>query len=429
MEHLDECFRSLLLGTYGNVRYMLIDNGSGDGSVAFMRSNFGNDPRVEILELGANLGWSRGNNAGIRKALEDGADYVFLLNNDTSTAPEAIARLVEMAESNPKIGALAPKMLMFDEPSLLNSIGLECSIIASSWDKGIGRLDGDRWNDSIPVIGACGGAAFFRADALKIAGLLPEDFEIYLDDLDLCLRIWNAGYEIWSCPTARIRHKFSATTGQGAWRRRKYYLNTRNRFYVIARNYPASKLLQVTTRCVVGEIRAVGRALLDREPWRAAAHIRAWFAGIAYAFKAAPERLRGENARGSADRFWSLIRKDKMFFEGTEFPERGWHSPRMANGVECRPISSRAEMEVPPGQLRVSLMNCYPALGQASVEVLLNGRRVALLETFDRQERVIEVSGGLLAFVSRRIFDADKTGERMDIGGWIRIEPMERTGL
>ena len=90
IEHLAECFDTLLAGTYPNTRFLLIDNASTDTSVAFVRERYGNDPRVEILELPENLGWSRGNNAGIAHAMAASADYIFLLNNDTATDADAI---------------------------------------------------------------------------------------------------------------------------------------------------------------------------------------------------------------------------------------------------------------------------------------------------------------------------------------------------
>lgn len=422
VEHLDACFASLLAGSYPNARFVLVDNGSTDASVAFVRSKFGSDPRVEVLELGKNLGWSRGNNVGIRRAIDAGADYILLLNNDTAPDADALDRLVRTAESNPQCGALAPKMLMFWQPELLNSVGLECSIIASSWDRGIGRLDGVRWNEPVPVIGVCGGAAFFRAAALNDAGILPEDFDIYLDDLDLCLRIWNAGYEIRSCPDARVRHKFSATMGQGKQQRRKYYLNTRNRFYVMLRNFPVAKALPVASATLLGELRAVGRALLDGEPWRAIAHARAWGGGLAYLPRALRAR-RAQQARGrGACRFWPLIRTDRMFFHGVEFPKDGFYAERDVDGERFLPMSASASVSVAPGRLRVTLANCYPALGQAGVNVFLDGGHLASLETARRQEHVLDVAGGTLTLVAKRIFEAEQTGAKVDLGGWVRID-------
>jgi hypothetical protein len=507
LEHLEECFSSLLASTYPNARFVLIDNGSTDGSAAFVRSRYETDGRVQILELESNLGWSRGNNVGIRQAIAQNADYVLLLNNDTATAPDAIQKLVEMAEGNPRVGAVAPKMLMYDNPDLLNSVGLECSLIASSWDLGIGRLDGPRWNDTRPVIGVCGGAGFFRVATLKEAGLLPEDFEIYLDDLDLCLRIWDAGYEIRSCPDARVRHKFSATMGQGKQYRRKYYLNTRNRLYVILRNYPIRKALPVGLAFVAGEMRATGRALLDGEPWRALAHVRSWAAGVGYVPRAIRHRARrrehppdplqrgnessgfqrgnessgfqrgnessefqrgnessefqrgnesSEFQRGNESsgfqrgnkssgiqrgnkssglqrgnetcRFWHLIRTDRMFFHGTKFPINGWYAPRKVRGKIVRPMSARATLDVEAGSLRVTHLNCYPALGQTCVEVFSNDHRITSLETLDSQECVLEVPAGRLTFLAKRIFEAEDTGEKTDLGGWIAVERPETRG-
>jgi len=421
-EHLSECFETLLASSYPNVRYVLIDNASTDGSVAFVRERYASDPRVEIVECPRNLGWSGGNNVGLRRALEVGADYVFLLNNDTATAPDAIEKLVTAAERNPRIGALAPKMLLYDEPRLLNSVGLACSVIGSSWDIGIGRLDGPQWDEPAPVIGVCGGACFLRADAVRRAGLLPEDFGIYLDDLDLCLRIWNAGYEVRKCAEAVVRHKFGATMEQGKATRRKYYLNTRNRLYVILRNFPLSKCFLVAAAVLTGECRAVGRAILDGEGWRVAAHVRAWLAGAAYVPRACKERAYRRRQGLGRCLFWVLVRTDCLFFGGTEFPKDGWYAARVVKGALVRPISACARLDVGEGRLRVTVMNCYPHLGRAVIDITSEGRLVATLETDGQVEQVLDVARGRVEFAAQRIFSADETGETFDIGGWIGVE-------
>ena len=427
LEHLRECFDSLLAGSYANVRFVLIDNASMDGSVEFVRDNYGVDPRVDIIECPENLGWSRGNNVGIEKALEAGADYVLLLNNDTASAPDAIAKLVETAEQRPEVGALAPKMLLYDNPDIINSVGIECSIIGSSWDLGLGRLDGPRWNAPRKVLGVCGGAAFYRAEALRTAGLLPTDFDIYLDDLDLCLRIWNAGYEVWSCPKAVVRHKFSATMGRrdggGKQYRRKYYLNTRNRGRVILRNFPVSKFPLIKATYAVGEVRAVGRALLDRAPWRALAHVRSWGSVAAYVPRAIAERIRRRRAGQGTCRFWPLIRTDCMFFAGVDLPVDGWYPARQVQGRTVRPMSRRAHCNVNAGTLRLTHANCYPHIGEAYVEVCLDGQPIVELRTRGVEETVLETSGGRLELTSMRIFEAEETGEKIDVGGWIGLEP------
>lgn len=417
--HIEECFDSLVAGSYPNARFVLVDNASEDGSLEFVRTRYGGHPQVDIVPCDTNLGWSRGNNVGIERAIDAGADYVFLLNDDTVTAPDAIEKLVGTAEALPEIGALAPKMLLYDNPTIINSAGIECSIVGVGWDLGLGRLDGPKWNVPRQVLGVCGGACFLRTAALEKTGLLPTDFDMYLDDLDLCLRIWNAGYEIWNCPGAVVRHKFSATMGHGDAARRKYYLNTRNRLKIILRNFPWSKMPFVKVAWAIAETRAIGRAVLDGEFWRIAAHPAAWLHGAACLPRSVAVR-RDNRRRGLGRcRFWPMIRKTPFFFPGVELPENGWYAKRAGT---FRPISARAILPVETGSLRVKHTNRYPDLGSTDIDVSLDGTPVTALQTLDTDESLIEIPApGILEFTARTIFDADDTGESIDIGGWLDV--------
>ncbi len=425
LQHLQACFESLLASSYQNARFILVDNASTDNSVEFVRDHFGHDERVHIFQCPRNLGWSGGNNAAMEHALKSGADYVFLLNNDTAIASDALEKLVAMAEAHPTIGALAPKMVLFDYPEIINSVGLECSFIGASWDKGVGRLDAPRWNQSEPVIGVCGGAFFIRASVLPKTGLLPEEFEIYLDDLDLCLRIWNAGYEIQSCPEAVVRHKFSATLGEGSRARHKYYLNTRNRFLVMMRHFPLRYWPKLELLCAIGEIRAIGRAALDQEWWKIPAHAKAWGSGVFYWPWAIREWRRQKSLGIRTCRFWHLIRHDIMFCTGVLLPKDGWYPEKIIEQTPFKPMEKFAWITVPPGRLRLLHTNCYPALGPTQVRVKHNNATLTVLSTRGRDEEIVETGGGLIRFEADHIFDADETGELMDLGGWISVESLD----
>lgn len=419
--HLEACFESLLAGTYENARFLLLDNGSSDESIAYVRDTFGSDPRVEIVDLNANLGWSRGNNVGLQMAIDAGADYAFLLNNDTWTAPDALSTLVDCAEHDRSIGALAPKMRMFDAPTILNSLGLVCSVIGNTWDLGIGRLDQSKWDVSRDVIGFCGGAALLRASVLGTTGLLPTNYDIYLDDLELSLRIWKHGFRIQNCPDASVRHKFSATMGRDDQRRRKYFLNTRNRLRVLFRHFPASHRTQIAKALVLGETKALGRSVLDRSPWITRAHAKAWYE--------VARELRAIRAARQADpaeyetRIWDLIDKQHLYFPGIELPVDGWYQPVSHYGQSVRPMSQRAELRVESGSIRVRHVNPYPALGESHVVVTQDGASIADLRSMGADETLLHVHPGALGFQAKRIFDADDTGECIDIGGWLRVEP------
>ena len=422
-EHLATCFDTLLQSSYPHARYVLVDNGSTDGSVAWFRGIYGADPRTEVLECGANLGWSGGNNVGLRAALEAGAEWILLLNNDTATPGDALEHLMACAEAHPGAGAIAPKMVMFNEPQILNSAGLECSLIGSCWDRGIGKLDGPRWDQQEPVLGVCGGAMLLRADALRMAGLLPEEFGIYLDDLDLCLRIREAGYEIVSCPKAVVRHKFSATLGTGAGARNKYFLNTRNRLWLLLRNWPVERMLQVLPLVLLGECKALGRAALDGEGWKFFAHCRAWAQAAGYIPDALAERRRRRRAGLKRGAFWNLLKRDRLFCAGLLLPVDGWYPPVNINGAFYHPMSRTAWVEVPAGRLRLQHAHCYPRLGPTLVRIKVEGRATAQLVTTGMDVMELELPACRLTLEAERIFTAEETGELVDLGGWFSFDP------
>ncbi len=420
LEHLEACYASLLEAPYENARFVLVDNASSDESIAYVRGTFGHDPRVEVLALDANRGWSGGNNAGITRALEAGADYVFLLNNDTATAPHSLGALTAYMEAEPGIGACAPKMLLYDNPGILNSTGLECSVIGATWDRGLGRVDSPRWNRIEPVIGVCGGAAFFRAEAIRKAGLLPEDFEIYLDDLDLCLRVWMAGYRITSFTEASVRHKFSATMGAGARMRRKYFLNTRNRMRLMRRNFPRDARREALAAMLRGECRAVGRALLDGEPWRARAHLRAWGDAITYTPSANghPPKLKADTP------FWKLIKHEPLFFPGVPLPDpSGWYAIESIGGRDAKPFARRATLTL---ERPMRMRSCVPAGVDFVPEISLykGGEEQARLGPSQGADSIYAPAGEWEC-CAHTIWEAETSRRTHDIGGWIALEPAE----
>jgi len=115
-----ECLRSLQGGTYGNLCIVVLDCQSTDGSVDAVRSAF---PGVRIIELDRNVGYAGNNNVGIRAAVESGAEWVFVLNDDAVLAPDCVAQLVEEGQRDPRIGILGPTVYHHDEPDVIQSAG------------------------------------------------------------------------------------------------------------------------------------------------------------------------------------------------------------------------------------------------------------------------------------------------------------------
>ncbi len=419
---LDDCLGSLLESTYSNTRFCLVDNGSSDDSVEYVNQHYSSQNKIEVLELGKNLGWSGANNAAIRHALSRKAEYLFLLNNDTVTDPKAIELLVQRAETEPEIGALAPKILFAQNPSIINSLGIECSCIGSAWDRAIGRLDNPRWDKSLPVVGGCGAALFIRAEALRRVGFFADHFGIYLDDVDLCLRLWNAGYRVETCPEAIVHHYFSATMGKGKAVRRKYYLNTRNRFWLVLRNFPANELPRILKSTVLAECKALGRAVIEGELWKVWAHVKSWVAALVYIPQAWSFRRSQKYVTSDKDRWWRLIRKDVLFFGGYELPENGFYRCRKLHGFCVTPIANYATLDVGKERLKLIVVNCYPDCGPTNIEIRLNSQFIRQSKTTKDDVIELETTPGELTFLARKIFSAEETGELVDFGGWVRIE-------
>ena len=210
------CLKSLSEQNYPQFQIVLVDNGSTDDSVIRIRQAY---PEVTLLETGKNLGYSAGNNVGIQYALEQDAEYLFLLNNDTVVEPNMLVRLVTVANDNPKVGMLGPTIYYFEPPDLLWSA--ENTI---HWFQGrvvrhgIGQLlpvvPDDTPPKEVEYLDSC--ALLVKRSVVEKIGFLDESFFINFDDADWNIRARKAGFTIMHVPTSHMWHKVSATMGQAS---------------------------------------------------------------------------------------------------------------------------------------------------------------------------------------------------------------------
>ncbi len=202
----NECLSSLTQLNYDDWKVIVIDNGSTDNSVSRIRNRF---PEVDIMELGENLGYAKGNNAGIRVALERGADYVWLLNNDTTVEAHALRALVERAESDPKIGAVGSAIYSASEPSRLQTWG---GGRVNFW---LGRAV--KFADRVAeerLQYLTGASLFLRRQVVESLGLLDEEFFMYWEDADYCFRMRRSGWHLAVAEGSRVWHKEQGTIGR-----------------------------------------------------------------------------------------------------------------------------------------------------------------------------------------------------------------------
>lgn len=230
LHFLSECLGALSRQTFSEFEVWLVDNGSRDGSVDWVRYHY---PDVHLVVNDRNLGFAAANNQAIRLGR---APFVATLNNDAVPEPQWLAEMVSVAQSHPEVGIVASLMLFHHAPDVINSAGIAVDRLGFAWD----RLGGQPIHASeqvpTPVFGASAGAALYRRTMLDEIGLFDEDFFAYLEDVDLAWRAQWAGWECLYVPTARVLHHHSGTAGEGS--PLKDYLLARNKVWLVAKNYP-----------------------------------------------------------------------------------------------------------------------------------------------------------------------------------------------
>lgn len=198
-EFLEECIPSVIkaVDIYGNnCEMVIVDNGSSDGSIGYLKSNF---PEVNIISLRENLGFAAAMNIGIKEAR---GDIVIGLNNDVIVEEDFIASLVSHFSNNGNIFAVACKMLLWDKKTL------NFAQAVGRFRLGIFRKTYQQPNMATNTLYACGGAfAVDREKFLKLGGF-DEDMIIYWEDLDLCYRAWKQGCRTIYEPRSLVYHKF-----------------------------------------------------------------------------------------------------------------------------------------------------------------------------------------------------------------------------
>ena len=227
-----DCLRSVRASSYKPLRVVLVDNHSEDGCVEEARRQF---PDVHILENEDNLGYAEGNNRAIRWALAEGADYVFILNNDTTIQPDTIQKLAEAGNKVSGAGLLAPKVLFMDHPDVLNSCGTDMDWLRLRPKLGAcGEPNVSDWTGGVDGPIFPGSALFLKKSFLEKAGLFDAGFFLVHEDADLCLRGLKLGFKNRLVPEAVVYHGVSRALSQAPFL--SEYYSTRNFLYLAMRH-------------------------------------------------------------------------------------------------------------------------------------------------------------------------------------------------
>jgi GT2 family glycosyltransferase len=225
------CLESLGKSTYKNQHSIVLDNASTDGSVEAINLLY---PQVEVIGLAENKGYAGNNNVGIQRAVEQGADWIFVLNEDIILAPDCLSLLIQTAESDPQIGIVGPLVYHYDEPNVIQSAGGSLDYYWRSIHLGQNEIDQGQFSDPRKVDWISGCAILVRREVIEHVGVLDERFFYYWEETEWCYRARAHGWIVILVSGAKIWHK-------GVQRNYKpgpdvTYYATRNHYLLMAKH-------------------------------------------------------------------------------------------------------------------------------------------------------------------------------------------------
>ena len=238
LSHLPDCLGSLSKQTFRDFEVILVDNGSSDESVTYVKQHY---PWVKLVILNENKGFSVGNNHGLLHAV---GDYIVTLNNDTRVETDWLEILVKTADMHNDAGMVGCRICSFDDPDMIDSIGM--GICRDGMSRG--RFRNRRWSslemhevEDILFPSAC--AALYRRAMIDEIGFFDDDFFAYAEDSDLGLRGRLAGWKAVLATRAVVYHKYSKSSG--SFSSLKVYLVERNHYWVALKNFsPGLMIMQ-----------------------------------------------------------------------------------------------------------------------------------------------------------------------------------------
>jgi GT2 family glycosyltransferase len=230
---MEPCFRALDEQVCRDFEVLVVDNGSSDGSVEWLKKK-----GIPTIFLETNTGFSGAVNCGIRAA---DTPYVILLNNDTEPEKQYVGKMIEAIERSKKIFSVSSRMIQLYHRELMDDAGDMYSLMGWAYQRGVGQAVG-KYNKPCRVFSACAGAAIYRREVFEEIGYFDEMHFAYLEDIDVGYRARIAGYDNVYCPSAAVYHVGSGTSGS-KYNSFKVRLAARNNIYLNYKNMPLPQLL------------------------------------------------------------------------------------------------------------------------------------------------------------------------------------------
>ena len=233
LKFMEPCFKALNMQICRDFEILVVDNGSTDGSVEWLKGH-----KVPSIFLDTNTGFSGAVNVGIKASK---TPYVILLNNDTEPDCHYIGEMIKAIERSPKIFSVSSKMIQLYDHSKMDDAGDMYTLMGWAFQRGVGRPSSG-YNHVCRVFSACAGAAIYRREVFETIGYFDEMHFAYLEDIDVGYRARIFGYENWYVPAALVYHVGSGTSGS-RYNQFKTRYSSRNNIYLIYKNMPVLQII------------------------------------------------------------------------------------------------------------------------------------------------------------------------------------------
>ena len=302
------CLASLKASSLGPDRIIVVDNHSQDGTPDMVRSRF---PDVIVLDYWDNRGFAEGNNRAFRVGT---GDYYFLLNPDASVAVEALPCLIRALEGRPDAAIAIPKVLLAQEPNIVNSSGLSMNELGWAWDRGYLEWDRGQYDRAGLLIAGSGCAMLLRSSLVADVGEFDSTYFMYYEDLDLCLRARLRGYEVLYVPEAIVKHSMKVSGRPVLYNE---YLDHRNRLRTTLKVWSARRLARVLPRAIAFDVMSIVGLVMGGRFHAAVLRLRAWAWNVAHLVSTLRQRSLIQRRRRVPDRVLE------------EFMVKGYAAPRL----------------------------------------------------------------------------------------------------
>lgn len=240
-------FKSLLREKEYIEEIIIIDNGSSDESINYIK-NLKNYPiKIKLIENEENLGFAKAVNQGIINAK---SEYLYLLNNDVEITENTISTLLKSIENNNKIFSVSSKMVQYYNRTLIDDAGDEYTILAYTKKTG-NNQNISKYSEFREIFSSCGGAALYRKSIIEEIGYFDEKFFAYMEDVDIGYRSRIYGYKNYYCPDSIVYHIGSGTTGS-KYNEFKIKIAARNNIWMIYKNFPVPQKIVNFIFLVIG---------------------------------------------------------------------------------------------------------------------------------------------------------------------------------